>query len=115
MKNGFFLVSNYLRIKSFDYKTEIEGQGLMVRVAERSKAPDSRFTLPHDRGGNSGPHLWAWVRIPPLTQNVFAVLRFFFLFGMKSKCQGRQVKGYPFSDFAVSLHLIGWLKQNRVF
>ena len=30
---------------------------MSVRVAERSKAPDSR----------SGPRMWAWVRIPFLT------------------------------------------------
>ena len=37
-----------------------------VRMAERSKAPDSRAILPE----HSGPHLWAWVRIPLLTNHV---------------------------------------------
>ena len=35
-------------------------------MAERSKAPDSRAILPE----YSGPHLWAWVRIPLLTNNL---------------------------------------------
>ena len=40
-----------------------------VRMAERSKAPDSRAILPE----HSGPHLWAWVRIPLLTR-IFCLL-----------------------------------------
>ena len=37
---------------------------LVVRVAERSKAPDLR----------SGPHMWAWVRIPFLTNFFFCFM-----------------------------------------
>ena len=37
-----------------------------VRMAERSKAPDSRAkTLSNTE--HSGPRMWAWVRIPLLT------------------------------------------------
>lgn len=42
-------------------------------MAERSKAPDSReITLHSSLGecGCSGPRMWAWVRIPLLT-NIF--------------------------------------------
>ena len=39
-----------------------------VRMAERSKAPDSRVTsLPLTTKEHSGPRMWAWVRIPLLT------------------------------------------------
>ena len=40
-----------------------------VRMAERSKAPDSRFiTFPaHNGSGRSGLRMEAWVRIPLLT------------------------------------------------
>ena len=40
-----------------------------VRMAERSKAPDSRVRL-FPSQEYSGPRMWAWVRIPLLT-NVF--------------------------------------------
>ena len=41
-------------------------------MAERSKAPDSSLELPSERGTeNSGPRMWAWVRIPLLT-HIFA-------------------------------------------
>ena len=40
-----------------------------VRMAERSKAPDSRVTVSsHDCREHSGPRMWAWVRIPLLTR-----------------------------------------------
>ena len=40
-----------------------------VRMAERSKAPDSRVTsLPLTTKEHSGPRMWAWVRIPLLTR-----------------------------------------------
>ena len=40
-----------------------------VRMAERSKAPDSRVTsLPLTTKEHSGPRMWAWVRIPLLTE-----------------------------------------------
>ena len=40
-----------------------------VRMAERSKAPDSRVTsLPLKTKEHSGPRMWAWVRIPLLTR-----------------------------------------------
>ena len=40
-----------------------------VRVAEWSKAPDSRIPslLASASSKHSGPRMWAWVRIPPLT------------------------------------------------
>ena len=39
-----------------------------VRMAERSKAPDSRAILFRSlRAEHSGPRMWAWVRIPLLT------------------------------------------------
>ena len=42
---------------------------LYVRMAERSKAPDSRVTsLPLKTKEHSGPRMWAWVRIPLLTK-----------------------------------------------
>ena len=42
-------------------------------MAERSKAPDSRFTFSVDGRdiGNSGPRMRAWVRIPLLTKYFF--------------------------------------------
>ncbi len=41
---------------------------LHVRMAERSKAPDSREqSLPLTLKEHSGPRMWAWVRIPLLT------------------------------------------------
>ena len=40
-----------------------------VRMAERSKAPDSRVkSLPTTTREHSGPRMWAWVRIPLLTR-----------------------------------------------
>ena len=42
---------------------------LHVRMAERSKAPDSRVqSLPLKTKEHSGPRMWAWVRIPLLTR-----------------------------------------------
>ena len=38
-----------------------------VRVAERSKAPDLRIICTGFKA--SGPHMWAWVQIPPLTSD----------------------------------------------
>ena len=39
-----------------------------VRLAEWSKAPDSReILLLHEKFGNSGPRMRAWVQIPHLT------------------------------------------------
>ena len=39
-------------------------------MAEWSKAPDSRLTLPANGSGCSGPRMRAWVRIPLLTLNI---------------------------------------------
>ena len=45
---------------------------LHVRMAERSKAPDSSVNLStNSRYVNSGPQLRAWVQIPLLTNNFF--------------------------------------------
>ena len=46
-----------------------------VRMAERSKAPDSRSCVPSAVNADwepSGPRMWAWVRIPLLTKTFFA-------------------------------------------
>ena len=40
-----------------------------VRMAERSKAPDSRVRLLAFKCELSGPRMWAWVRIPLLTKH----------------------------------------------
>ena len=43
-----------------------------VRVAEWSKAPDSRAILPlTEENEHSGPRMRAWVQIPPLTRIFF--------------------------------------------
>ena len=48
-----------------------------VRVAEWSKAPDSRANLARVAGSKpSGPRMWAWVQIPPLTHFLFFPLFF---------------------------------------
>ena len=61
--NGF-LFANF-------YAPQWQWQALWfnVRMAEWSKAPDSRmWSFHHHSGwGLSGPHMWAWVRIPLLT------------------------------------------------
>lgn len=45
-----------------------------VRMAERSKAPDSRGeTLSSTE--HSGPRMWAWVRIPLLTPLLLSYLK----------------------------------------
>ena len=42
----------------------------VVRMAEWSKAPDSSVSLPeYGHIEPSGPRMWAWVRIPLLTDN----------------------------------------------
>ena len=48
----------------------------VVRMAERSKAPDSRVNLlcKSQQSECSGPRMWAWVRIPLLT-NLFQSMR----------------------------------------
>ena len=50
-----------------------------IRMAERSRAPDSRlFTFPaHNGSGRSGLRMEAWVRIPLLTMVVFFHCMFF--------------------------------------
>ena len=45
----------------------------VVRMAERSKAPDSRANSSMRYVEYSGPRMWAWVRIPLLTK-VFDLL-----------------------------------------
>ena len=42
-----------------------------VRMAERSKAPDSRYITFSLIGEHSGPRMRAWVRIPLLTTELF--------------------------------------------
>ena len=52
-----------------------------VRVAEWSKAPDSRANLARYAGSEpSGPRMWAWVRIPPLTLFFFFSLTYIHFF-----------------------------------
>lgn len=62
---------------SFCFYTEITSPFPCVRMAEWSKAPDSRAStlLPPDGGayGNSGPHMRAGVRIPFLTNDPFSL------------------------------------------
>jgi len=41
--------------------------GFSVRMAERSKAPDSSESFSSNRDGRSGPRKRAWVQIPLLT------------------------------------------------
>ena len=66
-----------------------------VRVAEWSKAPDSRANLACKAGSEpSGPHMWAWVRIPPLTEFLLFSHNFF---------QANRI-----------LHMISWMDQPTV-
>ena len=69
-------VSNFLVI-NFIYRiyeeesddTVLNCSPMHVRMAERSKAPDSRVkSLPTTTREHSGPRMWAWVRIPLLTE-----------------------------------------------
>ena len=68
----------------------------VVRVAEWSKAPDSRAkSLARYAGSKtSGPRMWAWVRIPPLT-HFFFFFHFFQLFF------------YSYSFFLLCHHALG--------
>ena len=54
----------------------------VVRMAERSKAPDSRLIIfpVHSGSGRSGLRKEAWVRIPLLTMSLFILLLLFFFF-----------------------------------
>ena len=82
---------------SFNSSTSVRGTGItygeqinstiishilhaIVRMAERSKAPDSRLiTFPADNGsGRSGLRMEAWVRIPLLTVCFFSFCLIFF-------------------------------------
>ena len=64
--NGWTRVS--VRVSSVGVRKFVLGSPT-VRVAERSKAPDSRMILAVlCTVENSGPHLRAWVRIPLLTE-----------------------------------------------
>ena len=56
------------------------GRETSVRMAERSKAPDSRAALPAPSGSEcSGPRLRAWVQIPLLTCIFFSSVFIFIL------------------------------------
>ena len=67
----------------------------VVRMAERSKAPDSRVTFSAKlwRSECSGPRMWAWVRIPLLTKLFYCLPWLCYHFVQKF-------------DFAICLNLI---------
>ena len=64
-----------------------------VRMAEWSKAPDSRmWSFHHHSGwGLSGPHMWAWVRIPLLT-HLFLTFLYIVYFIKKSHVRQRGIE-----------------------
>ena len=52
------------------YSSLLDNNQINVRMAERSKAPDSRYIILalFYRVEYSGPRMWAWVQIPLLTK-----------------------------------------------
>ena len=85
--NGF-LFANF-------YAPQWQWQALWfnVRMAEWSKAPDSRmWSFHHHSGwGLSGPHMWAWVRIPLLT-HLFLTFLYIVYFIKKSHVRQRGIE-----------------------
>ena len=85
--NGF-LFANF-------YEPQWQWQALWfnVRMAEWSKAPDSRmWSFHHHSGwGLSGPHMWAWVRIPLLT-HLFLTFLYIVYFIKKSHVRQRGIE-----------------------
>ena len=74
-------IQNASSLKCLRTKWQWWASQTTVRMAEWSKAPDSRMWSFHNHSGweLSGPHMWAWVRIPLLTYLFFFLLFSFFV------------------------------------
>ena len=67
IKYSYFFVSRFNTQRQ--YNRSIIAPNVTVRMAEWSKAPDSRLYLAPLSGAEcSGPRMWAWVQIPLLTR-----------------------------------------------
>ena len=86
---GFVVIPSSIHIRFYSHVKPV------VRMAERSKAPDSRETFSAKlwRSECSGPRMWAWVRIPLLTKLFYCLPWLCYHFVQKF-------------DFAICLNLI---------
>ena len=85
--NGFLFANFYAA------RWQWQASWFNVRMAEWSKAPDSRmWSFHHHSGwGLSGPHMWAWVRIPLLT-HLFLTFLYIVYFIKKSHVRQRGIE-----------------------
>ena len=84
-------------------------------MAEWSKAPDSSVSLPeYGHIEPSGPRMWAWVRIPLLTEHFGAIVT---LYGpcMRRFREVVKAQGFRFESNVVACHFEEILRSKSRF